>query len=209
MKLSTNDDMVEYLNRKHLIRSDAVKRAFLQVDRGHFVEGKECYLDTPLPIGFGQTISAPHMVAIMTEELDLRKGMKVLEIGAGSGYQAAVIATLVDPAKVFTVERVPELVDRANRALERAGVKNVEVLEGDGSNGLPKEAPFDRIIATCAAPDVPQPLIDQLGEEGMLLVPVGGRGYQELIEITRIGGKVVRRKHGGCVFVPMLGKHAH
>lgn len=188
---------------------DKVLQAMTRVPREIFVPEdirSRSYDDTPLPIGQGQTISAPHMVAIMCDILDLQKGMNVLEVGGGSGYHAAVMAEIIGPeGHVYSVERVPELVSRAREALKRAGILNVTVVEGDGSNGLPEHAPYDRISVAATAPAVPEPLKDQLKVGGKLVIPVGV-GYQELLLVTRKNGFVVEEKMG-VVFVPLIGEH--
>lgn len=196
------------------IRSDPVKNAMLKVPRELFVTDDlvpEAYIDTPLPIGHGQTISAPHMVAIMLEELELSPGQRVLEVGAGSGYHAALCAELVKPGgKVYTIERIAELVRFAKRNISRAGYADlVEVIEGDGSKGLAEKAPFDRIFVACGAPDVPEPLFEQLAEQGVMLVPVGGRYCQDLIKARKVRGKLVRESRGGCIFVPLIGEYGY
>lgn len=169
------------------------------------------YIDRPLEIGEGQTISAPHMVGIMAEALKLRPGMKVLEVGAGSGYHAAVMAELVRPGgKVYTVERIPMLADLAWKNLKAAGYDNdVDVVLADGSGGLPAHAPYDRISVAASAPRIPEPLIDQLKHEGIMLVPVGDTGYQELQRITRKGKKYEVEDLGSVLFVPLVGQHGY
>lgn len=188
---------------------DKVLQAMSKVPREIFVpdEAKfRAYDDTPLPIGHGQTISAPHMVAIMCDLLDLQKGMNVLEVGGGSGYHAAVMAEIIGPeGHIYSVERVPELVSQAREALKRAGIMNVTVVEGDGSNGLPEHAPYDRISVAATAPAVPEPLKNQLKVGGKLIIPVGV-GYQELLLVTRKNGFAVEEKMG-VVFVPLIGEH--
>jgi protein-L-isoaspartate(D-aspartate) O-methyltransferase len=188
---------------------DRVLQAMTRVPREIFVPGEirsRAYDDTPLPIGQGQTISAPHMVAIMCDILDLQKGMNVLEVGGGSGYHAAVMAEIIGPeGHVYSVERVPELVSRAREALKRAGILNVTVVEGDGSNGLLEHAPYDRISVAATAPAVPEPLKEQLKVGGKLVIPVGV-GYQELLLVTRKNGFTVDEKMG-VVFVPLIGEH--
>ncbi|MEM2839237.1 MAG: protein-L-isoaspartate O-methyltransferase [Thermoplasmata archaeon] len=196
------------------VRSERVKNAMLKVPRELFVTEDlvpEAYVDTPLPIGQGQTISAPHMVAIMLEEQELKPGQKVLEVGTGSGYHAALAAELVRPdGRVYTIERIGELVAFAKRNISRAGYSDsVEVIEGDGSKGLPEKAPFDRIFVACGAPDVPEPLLDQLAEGGIMLVPVGGRYYQELIKVRKKKGGIIRESRGGCIFVPLIGEYGY
>jgi len=186
-----------------------------RVPREEFVPDdlrEDAYLDSPLPIGEGQTISAPHMVAIMVEQLELKPGMKVLEIGAGSGYHAAVCAEIVGPeGHVYTVERIASLASFAEANLKRTGyARNVTVVFGDGTRGLPQYAPYDRIFVAAAAPDIPSPLVDQLVEGGSMLVPVGGRYYQDLIRVRkRKGGGIEKENLGGCVFVPLIGEYGY
>ncbi len=208
------DLLVDSLIRRGYVVTPAVEAAMRRVPREEFVPARlrpDAYVDSPLPIGEGQTISAPHMVAIMAEKLDLHPGHKVLEVGAGSGYHAAVVAELVRPqGRVFTVERVESLALFAKANLSRAGYSDtVEVVIGDGSLGLPERAPFDRIFVACGAPDVPTPLVNQLSEGGKMLVPVGGRMYQDLIRVELKDGHVTREDHGGCVFVPLIGEHGY
>jgi len=202
--MTGNGEMVDRLVRKGRWSNERVIEAFKSVDRGLFCAFNP-YVDSPQPIGSGQTISAPHMVAIMTEALELEPGMTVLEIGTGSGYQAAILAKLAYPATVQTVEVVPELAERAERALESAGIGNVVVQPGDGSAGLPEHAPYDRILVACGAPDVPPPLVAQLSERGMLLIPVGRR-YQDLIRLRNSPKGVLKENLGGCIFVPLVGE---
>ncbi|WP_297536001.1 protein-L-isoaspartate(D-aspartate) O-methyltransferase [Thermococcus sp.] len=202
---------VENLVRQGIIRSEAVKRAFLKYPRYLFVEEKYrkyAHLDEPLPIPAGQTVSAPHMVAIMLELAELKPGMNVLEIGTGSGWNAALISELVK-TDVYTIERIPELVEFARRNLERAGVKNVHVIPGDGTLGFPPKAPYDRIIVTAGAPDIPKPLIEQLKPGGKLIIPVGSYHlWQDLLEVIKLeDGSIKVRNHGGVVFVPLIGEY--
>lgn len=210
--------LVEQLKREGIIRSKKVEHAMLTVPREFFVPEHYrdyAYVDTPLPIGYGQTISAPHMVALMTELLNLDEGMKVLEIGTGSGYQAAVIAEIVapkgskNPGKVISIERIPELAELAKRNLERAGYSDrVIVIVGDGTLGYPPEAPYDRIIVTAAAPDIPKPLIEQLKPGGRMVIPVGDKYMQYLYIIDKTpSGKIVVSKDIPCLFVPLIGKY--
>ncbi len=196
--------LIEHLKDSGYLKTPRIIKAFQEVRRELFVPKdmkQHAYADEPLPIGGGQTISACHMVAIMTELLEPRKGDKVLEVGAGSGYQAAILSRLVK--KVYTVELVPELAEKAAKALKKAGCTNVETKVGDGSKGWKEHAPFDRIIVTCASPDIPQPLTDQLKEGGIMAIPVGGSWQQELIIGRKKKGKLLKQRHGGCVFVPL------
>ncbi len=205
--------MVAGLRGRGLVFSERVEKALLKVPRHLFVPESarsQAYRDTPLPIGDGQTISAPHMVAVMAEALELREGHKVLEIGAGSGYNAAVMAELVGPTgKVITLERHPSLAEKAAQVLVEAGYTNVQVVVGDGSLGYPEEAPYDRISVTCGAPRVPNPLVEQLRDGGIMLIPVGGLEYQTLLRVRKLGGRTLSEDLGSVVFVPLLGEKGH
>jgi protein-L-isoaspartate(D-aspartate) O-methyltransferase len=177
-----------------------------RVAREEFVaEGdrRRAYLDMPVRIGYGQTISQPYMVAIICQTAEVREGNKVLDIGTGSGYQAAVLAEL--GARVHTVERIPELARRAGERLEAAGYGEVEVHVGDGSLGLPEEAPFDAIVVAAAAPVMPASLYDQLVVRGRLVVPVGGPGGQRLEVIIRSPEGPAVTRSVPCRFVPLVG----
>ncbi len=188
--------------------SERVIRAMSRVPREHFVPQaylSRAYDDTPLFIGAGQTISAPHMVAIMCDLLDLQEGMKVLEVGGGSGYHAAVMAGLVGPSgHVYSIERLPELANQAQENLAKAGIENVAIIVGDGSIGLALHAPYDRISVAATAPRVPEPLKQQLKPGGKMVLPVG-RGYQELVLVTRKNGFAIEEKMG-VAFVPLIGE---
>jgi len=205
--------MVAGLRGRGLAFSERVEEALLKVPRHLFVPENvrsQAYRDTPLPIGDGQTISAPHMVAIMAEALDLREGQKVLEIGAGSGYNAAVMAELVGTTgRIITLERHPSLAEKAGKVLLEAGYSNIQVVVGDGSLGYPEEAPYDRISVTCGAPRVPGPLADQLKEGGTMLIPVGGLEYQSLLRVRKEGGRMLTEDLGSVVFVPLIGERGH
>ncbi|MFH1403392.1 MAG: protein-L-isoaspartate(D-aspartate) O-methyltransferase [Candidatus Altiarchaeota archaeon] len=207
---SERGNMVGRLIDHGYIKSSCVASAFRKVERHRFMPhevSSNAYVDTPQPIGFEQTISAPHMVAIMTELLDVREDSKVLEIGTGSGYQAAIIAELCHKGFVYSVERVKGLYEGASRLLSELGYSNIHVVEGDGTMGLPEPAPYDRIIVTAAAPRVPGRLVEQLSKKGRMLVPVGGRWSQDLVSLDKdVNGRVMERSHGGCVFVPLLGE---
>jgi protein-L-isoaspartate(D-aspartate) O-methyltransferase len=193
------------------ISEEKVRKAMLCVPRHKFVpeyERKEAYTDEPLEIGYGQTISAPHMVAIMCELLELFEGHKVLEIGSGSGYNAAVMGELVGKSgHVYTVERIEPLVHFARENLKETGYNNVTVILEDGSKGYSLCAPYDRITVTCAAPRIPEPLLEQLKPGGIMVIPVGNYS-QELIRIKKDSeGKIHKEKKGGVVFVPLIGKY--
>jgi protein-L-isoaspartate(D-aspartate) O-methyltransferase len=207
-------DLVERLRRYGYLSSSRALDAMERVPRHEFLPeelGDVAYQDTPLSIGQGQTISAPHMVAMMLEALDLRPDMKVLEIGTGSGYHASLLGELVRPSgRVYTIERIEELGRGAQQVLERLGYGDVvEVIIADGTNGLPEHAPYDRILVTAAAPYVPEPLKEQLADGGMLLIPVGGRSFQELTVIVREGNEYKQSPLGSVVFVPLIGEHGY
>lgn len=204
--------MVERLVRDGVLRTPRIVEAMGAVPRHLFVPRhlrESAYYDTPLTIGSGQTISAPHMVGMMLEYLDLREGQTVLEIGGGSGYHAALVAHVVGPrGRVFAVERIASLAKKARSRLERLELEDrVEVLVRDGSEGLPERAPFDRIFVTCGAPEIPPPLIRDLDEGGKLLIPVGARAFQDLILGEKTGGELSTKSLGGVVFVPLVGTH--
>ena len=198
--------MVDLLRRQGV--STGVLEAMNRVKRHLFVPPElrdQAYGDYPLPIGGGQTISAPHMVAMMCEYLKLEKGDKVLEIGAGSGYHAAVIAELIGTeGRVYTVERLPLLVDFSTQNLRDAGYKNVVVVSGDGTLGLPEHAPFDKICVTCAAPSVPPPLLEQLKIGGKMVIPIG-RYIQELYLVEKKNG-IEKQSKCEVAFVPLIGR---
>lgn len=198
----------QLLNALGEIADPKVVSAMSRVKRELFLPEhlqSRAYDDTPLPIGLGQTISAPHMVAIMCSILELEPGMTVLEVGGGSGYHAAVMAELVGHSgHVYSVERMSELVEYARENLERAGIRNVTMILSDGSLGLPEHAPYDRISVAATAPDVPEPLKQQLKRGGKMVIPVG-RNYQELYLVTRKNGFSIERKMG-VIFVPLIGE---
>lgn len=207
-------DLVSTLSDMGYIKTDQVKYAMIKVPREEFMtpETKHyAYLDRPIPLQEGQTISAPHMVAIICEKLALEKGMKVLEIGTGFGYNAAVVAEIIgDEGHVYTIERIENLKNIAERNLKRTGYsENVTVILGDGTKGYDEKSPFDRIYATASAPKVPEPLKKQLKIGGRLLTPIGrDTSVQELLCLMRINEKDYKSYNlGGVVFVPMIGKY--
>ncbi|MBC8447136.1 MAG: protein-L-isoaspartate(D-aspartate) O-methyltransferase [Chloroflexi bacterium] len=198
--------MVERTVRARGVSDVAVLRAMEAVPRHRFVLERylgQAYADHPLPIGYGQTISQPYIVALMTELLGLQPGERVLEIGTGSAYQAAVLAELVD--EVYSIEIVPELAASAAQRLQELGYDNVRVKQGDGYYGWEEYAPFDAIIVTCAPDHVPQPLVNQLAEGGRLVVPIGPPGgYQALWQYVREEDGLKAYNLGGVRFVPLL-----
>ncbi|UCF08411.1 MAG: protein-L-isoaspartate O-methyltransferase [Thermoplasmata archaeon] len=204
--------LVESLVRRGYISKPEVIRAMMKVPRHIFVPWdiqSSAYYDCPQSIGEGQTISAPHMVGIMLEKLDLAPGHTVLEVGGGSGYHAAVVAEVVGKeGHVYSVEYIEKLAKKARMNIEACGLSDiVTIIEGDGSQGLVEHAPYDRIFVTCASPDVPPPLLWQLKDKGKLLIPAGSRHYQTLVSCEKKGDNIVKKDLGGCVFVPLRGKY--
>jgi len=197
------DDMVRAMRRE--IRDERVLQAFASVPRERFVPPelqRFAYDDRPLPIGEGQTISQPLMVAIMTQALRLKGDEKVLEVGTGSGYQAALLSQLA--REVIGVERVPELASTAARRLEALGYANVRVHLAGEELGRPEDAPYDAIVVTAGAPEIPQSLIDQLAMRGRMVLPVGGRRSQQLVRVTKTDAGVTLERLGECRFVPLI-----
>ncbi|MDD5142282.1 MAG: protein-L-isoaspartate(D-aspartate) O-methyltransferase [Methanoregula sp.] len=200
--------MVEQQIRARGITNARVLDAMREIPRHLFVPAphtSSAYIDAPLPIGNGQTISQPYIVALMTDLLEPQPEDRVLEIGAGSGYQAAILARLVN--HVTTIERIHAVADLAKKNLASLGLKNVSIIVGDGTQGYRENAPFNRIIITASTPQIPPPLINQLDEEGILVAPVGGRDIQELIILKKHHGRTVQSSHGGVRFVPLIGEY--
>jgi protein-L-isoaspartate(D-aspartate) O-methyltransferase len=200
--------MVDRQIRDRGVRDARVLAAMSAVPRHAFVLPEyleAAYADRPLPLGEGQTISQPYMVAAMAEALALSGTERVLEIGAGSGYQAAVLSILA--REVIAVETKPRLAQLCRERLARLGYSNVRVIEGDGSLGLPAAAPFDAILVSAAAPAVPQPLIDQLAEGGRIAIPVGDSESQQVLRITKRDAEIRRENLYHCRFVPLVGQH--
>jgi len=204
--------LVKQLKLAGYIKDKSIEKAFLEIPRELFVPDylkTYAYVDTPLEIGNGQTISAPHMVAIMCESLDIKKDQIVLEIGTGSGYHAAIVSRLVgEHGWVYTIERFKSLAKRAEKIIKTLNIDNVTVKIGDGSQGLEEYAPYDRIYVTCASPDIPPPLINQLKEDGKLLIPVG-KFVCNLKLVEKNLDKIDIKDFGECVFVPLVGKYGY
>ncbi len=216
--MTTDKEEVFFIEkRERMVKDQLIRRgindkrvleAMRKVPRHLFVPQdviNEAYNDYPLPIGHGQTISQPYMVALMTEALELKGDEKTLEIGTGSGYQTAILAELCK--EVYTIERIISLLDKAKKVLKKLGYKNIFFKAGDGTLGWPENRPYDAIIVTAGAPKIPQPLLDQLADKGRLVIPVGDRFSQELVKITKIKDDIVRENLGGCRFVDLIGIH--
>jgi protein-L-isoaspartate(D-aspartate) O-methyltransferase len=202
--------MVETQLRARGIRDERVLAAMSHVPRHEFVAADyrdQVYEDHPIPIGEGQTISQPYIVAIMLQALALDSSDVVLEVGTGSGYLTALLADLT--RQVYSVERHASLARTAQATLDRLGYTNVEVLVGDGGNGFPDRAPFDAIVVSAAAPQIPPPLFEQLREGGRLIIPVGPPHAQELQLVRKHGGQPVVSRMEGCRFVPLIGSEGY
>lgn len=207
---SLQEEMVTQQIMRRGVVTPRVIEAFKKVPRHLFVPEQfqsHSYNDHPLPIGEGQTISQPYIVALMTDLLDLSGEDKILEIGTGSGYQAAILAEL--GKEVYTTERHKLLAERAEKILKELNYQNVKVLVGDGTKGWKEFSPYQKIIVTASAPDVPQPLFIQLDEMGKLVIPIGGRWSQDLVLIEKRKGKMIRKSVCGCVFVPLIGEYGY
>lgn len=202
------EEMIRYQIKGRGIKDKRVLWAMSIVPREKFVlkeNEKEAYLDCPLPLGMGQTISQPYMVALMTQCLSLEGSECILEVGTGSGYQAAILSKLAK--MVYTVERLKNLADRAEKIFKELEIKNVKVVGRDGTNGLKEYSPYDGIIVTAGAPEIPKSLINQLKERGRIVIPVGNSFSQDLLLGKKEKGKLKIQNYGGCIFVPLLGKY--
>jgi len=204
------EELIQHLIREGYLKSKEVIDAMREVPREIFIPEhlrEYAYADMPLEIGHGQTISAPHMVAMMLEALQLKENSKVLEIGTGTGYHAAVAAKIAKKGMIYTIERIEELAEKARENFRKLGIKNVRVFVGDGSMGLPEYAPYTHIYVTCSAPKISEKLIEQLAKGGRMVIPVG-RIYGELWLVEK--NDVIKKKNlGGCAFVPMIGKEGY
>jgi len=205
------EKLIQRLIKEGYLKSKEVIEAMRSIPREIFIPEKlkrHAYDDVPLEIGYGQTISAPHMVAIMLEALELRKDSKVLEIGTGTGYHAALAAKIARQGMIYTIERIEELAEKARENFKKLGIKNVKVFVGDGSAGLAEYSPYSHIYATCSAPHIPDVLVQQLDKNGKLLIPVG-RIYGDLWLVEKKNDKIRKKNLGGCAFVPMIGKEGY
>jgi protein-L-isoaspartate(D-aspartate) O-methyltransferase len=198
--------MVETQLRAKGIRNERVLKAMGKVPRHKFVDealAVRAYGDSPLPIGEGQTISQPYMVALMSEKLNLSGNERVLEVGTGSGYQTAILAELA--AEVYSIETIPTLASRTKGLLEELGYKNINLRIGDGSLGWPEAAPYDAILVAAGAPSMPDPLIRQLADGGVLVIPVGSRSSQELYTVRKRENRLIKTSGCPCAFVKLQG----
>lgn len=205
---SERDEMVLRQIENRGLSNSRLLNALRWLPRHEFVkQGDEnyAYNDEPLSIGFGQTISQPYITALMTSLAALEGNEDVLEVGTGSGYQAALLGLLA--RKVISIERIPELADRAQKVISRLGIPNVKVITGDGTTGWPENAPYDAILVTAGAPSVPQALLDQLSDGGRMIIPVGSRSVQNLQVWQRNGNRFNEENILPVVFVPLLGKY--
>lgn len=204
----SREKMIREQIRARGVTNILVLNALLKVPRHLFVEESlrhRAYEDYPLPIGEGQTISQPYIVALMTEALKLKGGEKILEIGTGSGYQTAILGEIAE--RVYSVERIPTLAKRARELLDKLGYKNISIKVGDGTFGWKEFSPYDGIIVTAGSPDIPPPLIEQLKEGGRLVIPVGDIFSQDLLVITKEKDKIKKENYGGVRFVKLIGEY--
>lgn len=206
-----NEQLIEHIKSINYLKSKALENALREVPRHLFVPNnmKElAYTDTPLSIGHDQTISQPSTVVAMTEALNVKANQKILEIGTGSGWQAAILSFLIGKkGKVYSIEIIKELADFAKKNIKKLGIKNVEIIVKDGSEGLKEKSPFDRIIVTAASPEIPKHLIEQLKTGGMMVVPVGNLFLQEMYIIKKLKNKIEKKSIGNFAFVPLKGKY--
>lgn len=204
-------NLVDKWKTNGIVKDKKILDAFMKVPREKFISKDyldEAYGDYPLPIGHGQTISQPTTVMMMTEALDLKRGYKVLEVGAGCGYQAAIISNIVgEKGSVVTTEIVPELIKLAKKNIKKLNLKNVAIVKFDGSQGYKKTSPYDAIIVTAACPRVPTVLIEQLADGGVLVAPVGELFDQIMVKILKQGDKIKEKNLGYFRFVPLKGKY--
>ena len=211
--MASKRHLIDYWVSSEIVKDKKVIEAFKKIPREKFIKEEhleEAYGDYPLSIGHGQTISQPTTVMVMTESLELKEGQKVLEIGAGSGYQAAIIAKIVGAeGKVISTEILPEIAEFAQENISKLKIKNVKIVKHDGSKGYAKEAPYDRIIITAACPKIPKPLVKQLKENGIIVAPVGNLIEQVMVKARKKANKLVEEKIGEFRFVPLKGKYGY
>ncbi len=202
------ENMVEFQIKARGIRDEKVLKVMKEIPRHLFISEEQrlyAYEDCPIPIGEGQTISQPYMVALMTEALKLKGDEKVLEVGTGSGYQSSILSKLC--SKVYTIEKLESLALKAEKLFKELGYENIKVKVCDGTQGWVEYSPYNGIIVTAGAPKIPEPLIEQLAENGRIVIPVGGSFSQDLIVGEKIKGELIKKAICGCVFVPLIGKY--
>ena len=211
--MASKQRLIDYWESSRIIKDSKVIESFKKVPRDKFIKKEhfeEAYRDCPLSIGEGQTISQPTTVMLMTQALELKEGNKVLEVGTGSGYQAAIIADIIgEKGKIISTEIVPELARFAEKNIKKLRLKNIKIIHHDGSRGYEKDAPYDKIIITAACPKIPRPLIRQLKENGIIVAPVGDLNEQVMIKARKKGNKLVEENLGQFMFVPLRGKHGY
>ncbi len=201
-------DLITYWEKTGIVKDKRLIKAFESINRENFVSGEyksRAYEDIPLPIASGQTISQPTTVMIMIEALELQKGDVVLEIGSGSGYNAAIISRLC--SFVYSIEIIPELAGLAKKNIKKEGIKNVEIIIGDGSRGYAEKAPYDKIIFTAACPTIPKQAIEQLKEKGIIIAPVGNQYSQKMIKAVKEKQRLNIKELGDFMFVPLKGEY--
>ena len=206
--LAARNAMVETQLGRRDIRDERVLEAFMEVPRERFIPAhhvRDAYADHPIAIGHGQTISQPYVVALTLQELDVRPGHRVLDVGTGSGYQTALLAKLAE--HVYAIERISALTEQATATLAELGIGNVTLRTGDGTLGWAENAPFDRIVCGAAAPNVPATWIEQLADGGKIVLPIGPRDSQILLVLEKDGDRIRRREICGVRFVPLIGRH--
>jgi len=205
-----NNRLIGHIKFLGYLKSPELEKALIEAPRHLFVPERLkpfAYKDIPLMIDRGQTISQPSTVVVMTETLEVKRGQKILEIGTGSGWQSALLSKLVgEKGFVYTVEIIPELVKFAKDNLKKLRIKNIKVIKGDGSLGLKKHSPYDRIIVTAACPDIPEPLIEQLKLRGIMVIPVGNVYLQAMFVVRKLKNRIEKRSIGPFMFVPLVGK---
>ena len=211
--MASKEHLIEHWISSGVVKDKRIIEAFKKTPREKFIRKEhldEAYGDYPLAIGEGQTISQPTTVMIMTQALELKEGSKVLEIGTGSGYQAAIIANVVGKnGRVISTEIIGELVRIAQNNIKKLDITNVKIIKSDGSKGYEEEAPYDRIIITAACPRIPKPLISQLKENGIIVVPVGSMLEQIMVKARKKNDKLIEKKLGDFQFVPLKGKYGY
>jgi protein-L-isoaspartate(D-aspartate) O-methyltransferase len=206
-----NEELIEHIKSVGYLKSKQIEEALRKMPRYLFVPESMKHLacnDMPLSIGYNQTISQPSTVVAMTEALKVKKNQKVLEIGTGSGWQAAILSYLVgEKGYVYSIETIKELAEYAKKNIKKLGIKNVEIIARDGSTGFEEKAPFDRITVTAASPSVPKPLLDQLSIGGIMVIPVGNLYLQEMYVVKKLKNKIEKKSIGNFMFVPLIGKY--